>query len=84
MMGANLVGFVLGVDAERYFSSAALRVRRRVLIEPLLIETRMQGFDSCLVLLRACSSAYSSCSSTAKGVMLCDMVTSTADWAFFD
>ena len=51
----------------------------RILREPLLIDTRVQGSDYCLVLVRARSSTYSSCSNTSKGsctrgldVQLCD------------
>ena len=64
--GANVVGFVLGVDGARYFGQELVSswTGRYVLRVPVVAtadrDTRVYEFDFCLVLVRACSSAYNS------------------------
>ena len=76
MMGANLVGFVLGVDGAQYFaheligSWAGTSSHFSELLWTSLIETcTVQAFASCLALVHACSLGYNLCSSTGNGVV---------------
>jgi hypothetical protein len=74
MMGANLVGFVVGMDGAQYFAYQLVGSWSGECLPPMYrpaLHVRAQVFVSSSSRLPVCSLAYSSCSSTGAFVRLC-------------